>query len=70
MPRFRSGHRRSSRLGHFRLDAVLEALRSNEFDTVVGRIGFDDNGDVTGTQTYIWYVWNDGEYQPAQLPDK
>ena len=53
--------------GTFKLDAVLEALRSHTFDTVIGRIGFDDNGDVTGTETYIWYVWKNGQYAPAQL---
>jgi hypothetical protein len=33
---------------------------------VLGRIGFDGNGDVTGSPTYIWYVWKDGRYRPAQ----
>jgi branched-chain amino acid transport system substrate-binding protein len=54
--------------GTTKLDAVIEALRHDRFDTVVGRIGFDDNGDVTGTETYIWYVWKDGHYEPAR-PD-
>jgi branched-chain amino acid transport system substrate-binding protein len=54
--------------GTTELDAVIAALRSRAFDTVVGRIGFDDNGDVTGAETYIWYVWKDGQYVPAQ-PD-
>ena len=36
---------------------------------MLGRIGFDDNGDVTETQTYIWYAWKDGHYVPAQLDD-
>jgi branched-chain amino acid transport system substrate-binding protein len=52
--------------GTTELDAVIEALRSHAFDTVVGRIRFDDNGDVTGTETYIWYVWKDGQYGPAR----
>jgi branched-chain amino acid transport system substrate-binding protein len=52
--------------GTFKLDAVLEALHSHTFDTVIGPIAFDDNGDVTGTETYIWYVWKDGRYAPAQ----
>jgi branched-chain amino acid transport system substrate-binding protein len=50
------------------VDAVVEALRSHEFDTVIGHIDFDDNGDVTGSPTYIWYVWKDGQYVPA-APD-
>ena len=44
------------KVGTTELDAVIEALRRHRFDTVVGRISFDDNGDVTGTETYIWYV--------------
>jgi branched-chain amino acid transport system substrate-binding protein len=51
--------------GTTELDAVIKALRSNTFDTVIGRISFDDNGDVTGTETYIWYVWKDGQYRPV-----
>ncbi len=45
--------------------AAIEALRTHEFDTVLGRIGFDSNGDVTGSPTYIWYVWKHGQYVPA-----
>ena len=56
------------KVGTTELDAVIEALRRHRFDTVVGRISFDDNGDVTGTETYIWYVWKDGQYGPAR-PD-
>ncbi len=44
--------------------AVAQALRENEFDTVIGTIGFDDNGDVTGIDSFVWYVWEDGAYRP------
>jgi branched-chain amino acid transport system substrate-binding protein len=44
--------------------AVAAALRAGEFDTVIGRVGFDDNGDVTGYQPFIWYVWREGAYVP------
>ena len=44
------------------LDAVIKALRGNEFDTVLGRIGFDEKGDVTAPG-YVWYVWRDGAYR-------
>ena len=47
--------------GSLKLDTVIEALRSDEFDTVLGRIGFDEKGDVTAPG-YVWYVWNDGEH--------
>jgi branched-chain amino acid transport system substrate-binding protein len=40
-------------------------LRAQKFDTVLGRIGFDHKGDVTGYDTFVWYVWKDGKYEPA-----
>ncbi|HYZ25411.1 MAG TPA: branched-chain amino acid ABC transporter substrate-binding protein [Geminicoccaceae bacterium] len=43
------------------LDAVIEALHGNQFDTVLGTISFDDKGDVTG-ENYVMYEWVDGEY--------
>jgi branched-chain amino acid transport system substrate-binding protein len=46
--------------------AVAEALRSHEFDTVLGTIRFDDKGDVIGHETFVWYVWNKGKYAPAE----
>ena len=47
-------------------DAVAGALRDNQFDTVLGRLGFDDNGDVTGITSFAWYVWSDSDYHPAE----
>jgi branched-chain amino acid transport system substrate-binding protein len=52
--------------GTFDAEAVVEALRHNEFDTVLGRLGFDDKGDVTGVDSYIWYVWSDSGYHPVE----
>lgn len=40
---------------------MIETLRNDEFDTVLGRIGFDEKGDVTAPG-YVWYVWKDGEH--------
>jgi branched-chain amino acid transport system substrate-binding protein len=50
----------------FAADAVVEALRDNDFDTVLGRLGFDDKGDVTGVDSFIWYVWSESGYHPAE----
>jgi branched-chain amino acid transport system substrate-binding protein len=50
-------------------DAVAEALRSHEFDMVLGRIGFDHEGDVTGYDTFVWYQWQGGDYAPFD-PDE
>jgi hypothetical protein len=41
-------------------------LRHNEFDTVLGRPGFDAKGDVTGVESFIWYVWTNSGYLPAE----
>jgi branched-chain amino acid transport system substrate-binding protein len=51
--------------GTFEADAVAEALHANQFDTVLGRIGFDDKGDVYGYEPFTWYVWQEGDYAPA-----
>jgi branched-chain amino acid transport system substrate-binding protein len=49
------------------LDAVVEAMHSREFDTVLGRIGFDAQGDVTGFEPWQWFVWQaDGTYVPLE----
>ena len=51
--------------GTFAPDAVAEVLHSDEFDTVLGRIGFDDKGDVYGYEPFTWYVWQEGNYAPV-----
>ncbi len=43
---------------------VTEVLRREQFDTLLGRIGFDAKGDVTGFDPFAWYVWHDGKYAP------
>ena len=47
--------------GMLELDAVIETILSHQFDTVLGKIGFDDKGDIT-TAGFAWYVWKNGEY--------
>ena len=42
-------------------EKVEAALKSNQFDTVLGKIGFDKQGDVTAPG-YVWYEWKDGTY--------
>jgi branched-chain amino acid transport system substrate-binding protein len=51
--------------GSLELHAVIASLRSYQFDTVVGRIGFDDKGDLTAYSP-IWYVWKGGKYVPLE----
>jgi branched-chain amino acid transport system substrate-binding protein len=41
---------------------MIASLRSHEFDTVLGPIGFDEKGDVT-LQSPVLYVWHaDGSH--------
>ena len=49
--------------------AVAEALRTHQFDTVLGTIGFDEKGDVYGYEPFLWYVWQEGDYAPVD-PDE
>jgi len=44
---------------------VADALRAGQFNTVLGKIGFDKKGDVTAPG-YVFYVWKDGKYDYAK----
>ena len=49
------------------LDRVIAVMHSRQFDTVLGPIGFDEKGDVTGFDPWEWYVWQaDGTYVPFE----
>ncbi len=43
------------------LDALVEVLKGNEFETVLGPITFDAKGDVQGSN-YVLYEWDGGSY--------
>ena len=51
--------------GTTELEAVARVLHSREFETVLGRIGFDGKGDIT-KPGFVWYVWQDGDYVPKE----
>ncbi|TIU09944.1 MAG: branched-chain amino acid ABC transporter substrate-binding protein, partial [Mesorhizobium sp.] len=51
--------------GSLEPQAVVASLRNNQFETVLGRIDFDDKSDLT-TQSWVWYVWRSGAYVPAE----
>jgi branched-chain amino acid transport system substrate-binding protein len=38
--------------GSLDLGAVTDAMHTRQFDTVLGRIGFDEKGDVTGFEPW------------------
>ena len=41
-----------------------QSPRTNQFDTLLGRISFDAKGDVTGYEPFAWYVWKGGHDEP------
>ena len=52
--------------GSFKPKAVIDALKTGEFDTILGKIGFDEKGDVTGISTFVWYVFGKDDYSLAK----
>jgi branched-chain amino acid transport system substrate-binding protein len=52
--------------GSLKPEAVIEVLRTGSFDTVLGKIGFDEKGDVTGISTFVWYVFGKEGYSLAK----
>jgi len=48
--------------GSFEPNAVIDALKAASFDTVLGKIGFDDKGDVTGISAFVWYIFGEENY--------
>ncbi len=51
----------AEKAGSTALDKLLPVLHSTEFDTVIGKIKFDQKGDVLGSN-YVVYIWTDGKY--------
>jgi branched-chain amino acid transport system substrate-binding protein len=45
---------------------VIKALREGSFETVLGKIGFNEKGDVTGISTFVWYVFGKDNYSPVK----
>ncbi len=52
--------------GSLKQDAVIDASKKGSFDTVLGKIGFDDKGDVTGMSPFVWYVFEEESYVPVK----
>ena len=49
------------RAGSLHIGKVIEAMHSHEFDTVLGKIGFDQKGDIT-KPAFVWYVCKKGNF--------
>jgi branched-chain amino acid transport system substrate-binding protein len=41
-------------------DAVVNIMHASSFDTVLGKIEFDEKGDLT-RHDYTWYIWEEGQ---------
>jgi branched-chain amino acid transport system substrate-binding protein len=54
--------------GSLEPEAVSAALHRHEFDTVLGRISFDQKGDVSPA-AFEWFVWTNGAFVPKNLTD-
>jgi len=52
--------------GSLKPAVVIDALKAGSFDTVIGKIGFDEKGDVTGISTFVWYVFGKEDYSLAK----
>jgi branched-chain amino acid transport system substrate-binding protein len=55
----------AAKAGTLESEAVIRALRSTTFDTVLGPISFDAKGDVTAPG-YVMYRWTKGDYTYAE----
>jgi branched-chain amino acid transport system substrate-binding protein len=51
----------AEKAGSTELDAVIEQLHGNQFETVLGTVSFDEKGDVQGSN-YVMYEWDNGQY--------
>jgi branched-chain amino acid transport system substrate-binding protein len=56
------------RAGSLDFEAVSTSLHSHEFDTVLGRIRFDEKGDVSPA-AFDWFVWTEGEFVQQDFTD-
>ena len=45
---------------------LAATLRSQPWDTVIGKLSFDAKGDLTSS-TYVWYIFKDGKYAEAGM---
>ncbi|MDF2810804.1 MAG: branched-chain amino acid transporter substrate-binding protein [Microvirga sp.] len=55
----------ATKAGSTESKAVIGALHTNEFDTILGRISFDDKGDVR-QPGFEWFIWRSGRYVPLE----
>jgi len=44
------------------IDKVSKVMHSAQFDTVLGKVGFDEKGDIKGPG-YVMFEWSKGKYE-------
>jgi branched-chain amino acid transport system substrate-binding protein len=44
------------------IDKVSKVMHSAQFDTVIGKVGFDEKGDIKGPG-YVMFEWENGKYE-------
>jgi branched-chain amino acid transport system substrate-binding protein len=54
----------AEKAGSLGVGALAGVLQRERFPTVLGPVGFDAKGDVTGVAGFAWYVWRGGTYVP------
>ncbi|MGF9757904.1 branched-chain amino acid ABC transporter substrate-binding protein [Microvirga sp. 0TCS3.31] len=54
-----------SKAGSIEPQAVISALHSNEFETILGPVSFDAKGDVR-QPGFEWFIWRSGQYVPLE----
>jgi branched-chain amino acid transport system substrate-binding protein len=55
------------RANSFSADAVAAAIRQAPLETILGRISFDEKGDINTTYPpFSWFVWKDGKRIPLE----
>jgi branched-chain amino acid transport system substrate-binding protein len=55
----------AEKVGTTDVKSLIAALHTNEFDTVLGKIGFDKKGDIRQA-AFVWFLWRDGKYAPTE----
>ena len=52
-------------INSLKMDKVSDHMHKATYDTGLGKIGFDDNGDLTGIPGWSWYEWTAGKFKPV-----
>jgi branched-chain amino acid transport system substrate-binding protein len=58
----------AEKAGTFRGGELAAVLRRERFPTVLGLVGFDAKGDVTGVAGFAWFIWHGETYIPLGEP--